>query len=187
MAEVYEMMVQGMAELGRCWLGPSGGDSPRTAPWLQGICPRLRLAGPVPPGHVPHGPIPPAPVPGGDTSRFRVALRTCPALAQSKQRLSDGLGARRGWAQPGVHTGPPTPSGHSRPTAMQEDRGARAPSIPTPSHGDPSLDLVRPLGATVIQIMNNYSHIKLVNSRYSASPAHNSTGKTPPEHRDLFP
>lgn len=55
-----------------------------------------------------------------------------------------------------------------------------------PSHGDPAPDLARPLGATVIQIMNNYSDIKLVNGRYSASPAQSDPRKTLPQHGDLF-
>lgn len=83
---------------------------------------------------------------------------------------------------PGVIPGNPRPPafpGHSRPAAHVEGLGARAASIPTPSRGDPALDPVRPLGATVIQIMNNYNDIKRVNDRYSASPAHHDTCKNP--------
>ena len=86
----------------------------------------------------------------------------------------EGLGAAWGSARVPLH---PRDIPVLLPT--REGRGARAASIPTPSHGDPALDLVRPLGATVIQIMNNYNDIKLVNDRYSASPAHNNTCKTP--------
>ena len=84
----------------------------------------------------------------------------------------EGLGAAWGSARV-----PLSPQDIPVPLPMREGHGARAASIP--SHGDPALELVRPLGATVIQIMNNYNDIKLVSDRYSASPAQDDTCKTP--------
>lgn len=56
---------------------------------------------------------------------------------------------------------------------VREGCGAGAAALPAPSHQEPALRPLRPLGATVIQIMNNYRDIKLENHRHAASAAGN--------------